>query len=116
MPASIERLSGLVLLNLKDWKNLESLPSTINGLRSLRTLHLFYCTLENVPESLGKVEGRMISTVEQNAVKTVTKSAKAKFAKVLYKIHNSFIRRNTVLLLCAFLSMLFYCNMEDECK
>ncbi|KAK9205245.1 hypothetical protein WN943_015512 [Citrus x changshan-huyou] len=30
LPASIERLSGLVLLNLKDWKNLESLPSTIN--------------------------------------------------------------------------------------
>ncbi|KAK9205237.1 hypothetical protein WN943_015504 [Citrus x changshan-huyou] len=57
LPASIERLSGLVLLNLKDWKNLESLPSTINGLRSLRTLHLFDCsTLENVPESLGKVE------------------------------------------------------------
>lgn len=33
-------------------------------------------------------KSRKISTGEQNAVKTVTKSAKAKFAKVLYKIHN----------------------------
>ena len=39
LPASVELLSGNVLLNLKDCKNLKSLPSTIKGLRSLRTFY-----------------------------------------------------------------------------
>ena len=57
LPASIELLSGLVLLNLKDCKNLEILPSTINGLRSLRKLYLSGCSkIKNVTENLGKVE------------------------------------------------------------
>ncbi|KDO39756.1 hypothetical protein CISIN_1g0159832mg, partial [Citrus sinensis] len=72
LPASIELLSGNVLLNLKDRKNLKSLPSTINGLRCLRMLHLSGCSkLKNAPETLGKVESL------ESAVETVTKFAKA---------------------------------------
>ncbi|GAY68338.1 hypothetical protein CUMW_263330 [Citrus unshiu] len=56
LPASIELLSGNVLLNLKDRKNLKSLP--------------------NCPVRIGP-KCRMISTVEQSAVETVTKFAKA---------------------------------------
>ncbi|GAY66166.1 hypothetical protein CUMW_246610 [Citrus unshiu] len=86
LPASIELLSGNVLLNLKDCKNLKSRPSTINGLRSLRTLYLSGCSkLKNVPETLGKVESlenrakmqNDFDYVEQSAVETVTKLAKA---------------------------------------
>ncbi|KAJ4705484.1 TMV resistance protein like [Melia azedarach] len=57
-PLSVEFLSGLVLLNLKDCKNLESLPSDIiNGLKCLTTLNLSGCSkLENVPENLREVE------------------------------------------------------------
>lgn len=44
-------------MNLKDCKNLESLPRTINRLRSLKTLYLSGCSkLKNIPENLGKVE------------------------------------------------------------
>ncbi|KAJ4713864.1 TMV resistance protein N-like [Melia azedarach] len=58
LPLSITLLYGLVLLNLKDCKDLESLPSAIiDGLKHLKTLNLSGCSkLENVPENLGKVE------------------------------------------------------------
>ncbi|KAK9205268.1 hypothetical protein WN943_015535 [Citrus x changshan-huyou] len=59
LPASIELLSGLILLNLKDCKNLESLPRTINGLSkelkekpSINCLHqescLVYCSSPHI--------------------------------------------------------------------
>ncbi|KAK9200140.1 hypothetical protein WN944_015336 [Citrus x changshan-huyou] len=40
LPLSVELLIGLVVLNLKDWQYLESLPSTINGLKFLKILNL----------------------------------------------------------------------------
>ncbi|GAY67620.1 hypothetical protein CUMW_258020 [Citrus unshiu] len=56
LPLSVELLTGLVL-NLKDWQYLESLPSTINGLKLLKILNLSGCSkLENVLDNLGKVE------------------------------------------------------------
>ncbi|KAK9199356.1 hypothetical protein WN944_014547 [Citrus x changshan-huyou] len=55
LPASIELLSGNVLLNLKDCKNLKSLPSAINGLRSLRILYLSGCSkLKKCARDLGE--------------------------------------------------------------
>ncbi|KAJ4705485.1 Disease resistance protein [Melia azedarach] len=57
LPLSVALLSGLVLLNLKDCKNLKSLPSAIfDGLKCLKTLNLSGCSkLENVPENLREV-------------------------------------------------------------
>ncbi|OMO92703.1 Leucine rich repeat 4 [Corchorus olitorius] len=53
----IGHTKGLVLLNLKDCRNLPSLPSNINGLKCLKTLNLSGCSkLENLPESLQQVE------------------------------------------------------------
>ncbi|XP_024042902.1 TMV resistance protein N-like [Citrus clementina] len=57
LPLSVEYLTGLVVLNFKDWQNLECLLSPISGLKSLKILNLSGCsTLENVPENLGKVD------------------------------------------------------------
>ena len=44
LPSSIENLSGLALLNLKDCKSLKSLPSSIFKLKSLKTLILSNCS------------------------------------------------------------------------
>ncbi|XP_052292162.1 disease resistance protein RPS4-like isoform X2 [Citrus sinensis] len=96
LPASIELLSGNILSNLKDCKNLKSLPSTINGLRSLRMMYPSGCSkLKNVTETLGKVESLEVrlsswnrpkmqndfDCVEQSAVETVTKLAKAELLR-----------------------------------
>lgn len=60
LPSSIQHLIGSVILSLKtlnDCKNLQSLPSSISGLKSLKKLDLLGCSeLRNVPETLGKVE------------------------------------------------------------
>ncbi|XP_052292163.1 disease resistance-like protein CSA1 isoform X3 [Citrus sinensis] len=98
LPASIELLSGNILSNLKDCKNLKSLPSTINGLRSLRMMYPSGCSkLKNVTETLGKVESLEVrlsswnrpkmqndfDCVEQSAVETVTKLAKAELLRFM---------------------------------
>ena len=45
------------LLNLNDCNNLSRFPSTINGLKSLKTLYLFgFSNLGNVPKNLMKIE------------------------------------------------------------
>ncbi|PRQ55309.1 putative winged helix-turn-helix DNA-binding domain, leucine-rich repeat domain, L [Rosa chinensis] len=43
LPVSIERLSGLVSLNLSNCRNLFCLPSTINKLKSIKDLNLSGC-------------------------------------------------------------------------
>ena len=47
LPSSIENLTGLALLNLKDCKSLESLPNSIFKLKSLKTLILSNCSRLN---------------------------------------------------------------------
>ncbi|KAJ4705482.1 NBS-like putative resistance protein [Melia azedarach] len=77
LPLSVELLSGLVLLNLKDCKNLESLPSDIiNGLKCLKTLNLSGCSkLENVPENLREVESLEELDISGTAVRQLGSSS-----------------------------------------
>ena len=56
LPSSIDRLTALTLLNLKD-SNLSCLPSNMNGLISLEKLILADCfRLYDLPESIWKIE------------------------------------------------------------
>ncbi|XP_052292968.1 disease resistance protein Roq1-like isoform X1 [Citrus sinensis] len=57
LPVSIELLSGLVLLNLKDCRNLETLPITTGSLKCLKTLVLSGCSkIVKFPESVISME------------------------------------------------------------
>ncbi|GMJ12381.1 hypothetical protein like AT5G17680 [Hibiscus trionum] len=57
LPASIGKLSGLVLLNVQDCSSLVSLPSSLGGCESLRTLDISGCyKVENLPEILQQVK------------------------------------------------------------
>ncbi|XVF70279.1 hypothetical protein PTKIN_Ptkin11bG0148300 [Pterospermum kingtungense] len=57
LPSSIGHLSNLVLLSLKDCKNLVSLSSGVHGLKCLKFLNLSGCSkIENLPENLQQVE------------------------------------------------------------
>ncbi|KAL4600360.1 hypothetical protein ACB092_11G193500 [Castanea dentata] len=50
--------TGLIELDLKDCKNLSSLPIAICSLMSLKTLNLSGCSkLDELPKNLGKIEG-----------------------------------------------------------
>ena len=58
LPSSIERLTNLTSLTLKNCKNLVCLPSTICSLNSLKRLDLCGCSnIDNLPENLGNLEG-----------------------------------------------------------
>nr|POE98961.1 disease resistance protein tao1 [Quercus suber] len=55
---SIQHLTGLHSLNLRDCKNLLCLPSTIFNMKLLKDLDLYGCSkLKNLPENLGNAEG-----------------------------------------------------------
>ncbi|XVF70228.1 hypothetical protein PTKIN_Ptkin11bG0143700 [Pterospermum kingtungense] len=57
LPSSIGHLSSLVLLNLKDCKNLANLPISVHGLKCLKFLNISGCSkIENLPENLQQVE------------------------------------------------------------
>ena len=57
LPSSIDCLTALTLLNLKDSKVLNCLPSNMNGLISLEKLILTGCfRLYDLPESIWKIE------------------------------------------------------------
>ncbi|KAF3951540.1 hypothetical protein CMV_022824 [Castanea mollissima] len=52
------RSTGLIELDLRDCKNLSSLPIAICSLMSLKTLNLSGCSkLDELPKNLGKIEG-----------------------------------------------------------
>ncbi|KAH9725407.1 ADP-ribosyl cyclase/cyclic ADP-ribose hydrolase [Citrus sinensis] len=60
LPLSIQHLTGLVLLNLKDCKNLKSLSHTLRRLQCLKNLTLSGCSkLKKFPESLGSMKDLM---------------------------------------------------------
>ncbi|XP_060183988.1 TMV resistance protein N-like isoform X2 [Lycium barbarum] len=57
LPSSIERLTGLRLMNLRYCRNLTNLPKTIGQLKCLRILILSGCSkLEKLPEEIGHIE------------------------------------------------------------
>ena len=57
LPSSIENLTGLALLNLKECKRLQSFPRSIFKLQSLKTLVLSNCTrLKKLPDMLENKE------------------------------------------------------------
>ncbi|KAB2634755.1 TMV resistance protein N-like [Pyrus ussuriensis x Pyrus communis] len=57
MPSSIEHLTSLSLLDLRDCKNLKCLPSAIGNLRAIKSLDVSGCSnLAKLPESLGKLK------------------------------------------------------------
>ncbi|KAM3215711.1 hypothetical protein P3L10_025151 [Capsicum annuum] len=58
LPASIENLSGVSVINLSYCKHLESLPSSIFRLKYMKTLDVSGCSkLENLPDDLGHLVG-----------------------------------------------------------
>ncbi|KAH7514281.1 hypothetical protein FEM48_Zijuj11G0072000 [Ziziphus jujuba var. spinosa] len=57
LPMSIEHLSSLSVLNLKDCKNLLKLPDELSNLTSLTTLNVSGCShVEQLPENIGRLE------------------------------------------------------------
>lgn len=70
LPFQVELLKGVVLLSMKDCKNLLSLPTNISSLESLKTLDLYGCSkLKNMPENLGQVELLEILDVSGTAIR-----------------------------------------------
>ena len=58
LPLSVEHLTGLVKLDLRDCKNLSSLPNVNCRFSSLKTLTLSGCSkLDELPERFGNLEG-----------------------------------------------------------
>ncbi|XP_050244407.1 disease resistance protein RPV1-like isoform X3 [Quercus robur] len=57
LPLSIEHLIGLTKLDIRDCKNLSSLPNGCYSSMSLKSLNLFGCSkLVKLPENLGNIE------------------------------------------------------------
>ncbi|PPD75492.1 hypothetical protein GOBAR_DD27572 [Gossypium barbadense] len=57
LPISIGNLSSLVLLNLKDCRNLADLPGSIVGCKSLKSLNISGCfKVEYLPENMQQIE------------------------------------------------------------
>ena len=58
LPSSVEHLTGLTELDLRDCKNLSSLSNACCCLMSLKILTLSGCSkLDELPENLGNIEG-----------------------------------------------------------
>ncbi|XP_023918694.2 disease resistance protein RPV1-like, partial [Quercus suber] len=69
-PSSIEGLTALISLTLRDCKNLVCLPSTICSLSSLRCLNLCGCSnFDNLPENLGNLKGLYNFDLSGTAIK-----------------------------------------------
>ena len=61
--------TGLIELDLRDCKNLSSLPIAICSLMSLKTLNLSGCSkLDELPKNLGKIEGLEVLDLSGTAI------------------------------------------------
>ena len=70
MPSSIEHLTYLTVLTLKDCKNLVRLPNNIFCLKLLKFLDLSRCSkFDNLGENLGNAKGLELLNLRGMAVK-----------------------------------------------
>ncbi|KAF3961736.1 hypothetical protein CMV_013679 [Castanea mollissima] len=70
LPLSVELLTGLIKLDLRDCKNLSSLPNACYSSMSLKILTLSGCSkLDALPENLGNLEGLEELDVSGTAIK-----------------------------------------------
>uniref|UniRef100_A0A2N9H7D3 TIR domain-containing protein n=1 Tax=Fagus sylvatica TaxID=28930 RepID=A0A2N9H7D3_FAGSY len=75
LPSSVEGLTSLRFLTLRNCKNLVCLPSTICNLKSLRDLNLSGCSkFDNLPENLGNIKGLEQLTLSGTAIKELPSS------------------------------------------
>ena len=69
------RSTGLIELDLRDCKNLSSLPIAICSLMSLKTLNLSGCSkLDELPENLGEIEGLEVLDLSGTAITSLPSS------------------------------------------
>ncbi|KAA8537050.1 hypothetical protein F0562_029528 [Nyssa sinensis] len=70
VPSSVEHLSSLVLISLRDCKKLTSLPSIICRLKCLKKINLSGCSkLDKLPDNLGEMECLEKLSVNGTAIK-----------------------------------------------
>ncbi|GMY19743.1 TMV resistance protein N-like [Fagus crenata] len=75
LPSSVEYLTSLTYLTLKDCKHLVCLPSTICNLKSLECLNLFGCSqFDKLPENLGNIKGLEVLDLSGTSVKMLPSS------------------------------------------
>ncbi|XP_050257384.1 disease resistance protein RPV1-like isoform X6 [Quercus robur] len=75
LPSSIDGLTALTLLSLKDCENLVCLPSTICSLKLLERLDLSRCSnFDNLPENLGNLKGLKELNLSGTSIKELPSS------------------------------------------
>ncbi|XP_030936174.1 TMV resistance protein N-like [Quercus lobata] len=75
LPSSLEHLTGLTFLSLRNCKNLSSLTDAICTMISLKILILSGCSkLDELPENLGNLEGLEVLDVSGTAIKALPTS------------------------------------------
>ncbi|KDO51715.1 hypothetical protein CISIN_1g001277mg [Citrus sinensis] len=89
LPLSIQHLTGLVLLNLKDCKNLKSLSHTLRRLQCLKNLTLSGCSkLKKFPESLGSMKDLMELFLDGTSIAEVPSSIELLTGLQLLNLNN----------------------------
>ena len=75
LPTSIEHLTGLASLSLKDCKSLVCLPSTIFNMKFLKDVDISGCSkLDRLPENIGNAESVKELNVSGTAIRQVPSS------------------------------------------
>ena len=71
----LEHLTSLTKLDLRECKNLSSLPNAICSLMSLKTLNLSGCSrLDKLPKNLGNAEGLEVLNVSGTGIRGIPSS------------------------------------------